>query len=83
MVRVVSLKPLTERILLVKPDPDLREIVMAELLSAKFKLPLAACNFEELKAEVRAGTIVITLPSKLERVSAALGKKECSDGPQD
>ena len=53
-----------ERILLVEPDAELREIVMAELLAAKLKLPVSACSLEDLKAELRPGTVVVTLPSK-------------------
>jgi DNA-binding transcriptional regulator YhcF (GntR family) len=83
LVRTANVKPITERILLVESDADLREIVMAELLAAKLNLPLAACGLEELQTELKAGrngqlspgTVVVTLPSKLERVSAAMGDK--------
>src|ERR1700723_2328263 len=73
MVRATGQKPKAERILLIDPEPELREIVLAELAAAKLNLPAAGCGFEELAAELRPGTVVVSMPSKSERVRAALG----------
>jgi len=76
LVRLVSVADRTrktDRILLVEPDPELREIVLAELLAAKLKLPLSACDLDQLENELRPGTVVAALPSKSERVRAAMG----------
>ena len=73
LVRTSGSKQLVERILLVEPDLELREIVLAELHAAKLKLPLTACDFEDLKTELDPGTVVVALPSKMQRVSEALG----------
>lgn len=73
MVRATGQKPKAERILLIEPEPELREIVLAELAAAKLNLPAAGCGFEELAAELRPGTVVVSMPSKSERVRAALG----------
>jgi len=79
LVRAVDAKPAAERILLAEPDPELREIVMVELLGAKLKLPVAACSLEELQAELkdelRHGTVVTVMPSKKDRVRAAMGEE--------
>jgi DNA-binding transcriptional regulator YhcF (GntR family) len=73
MVRATGQKPKAGRILLIEPEPELREIVLAELAAAKLNLPAAGCGFEELAAELRPGTVVVSMPSKSERVRAALG----------
>ena len=79
LVREANAKPVAEHILLVEPDPELREIVMAELLAAKLKLPLSSCNLEdfqvEFKASLSTGMVVVTLPSKLERVRSTMGER--------
>lgn len=75
MVLAADQKPKTARILLVEPEPELREIVLAELEAAKLKLPLTGCGFEELAAELRPGTVVVSMPSKSERVRVALGEQ--------
>ena len=55
-----------ERILLVEPDPELRQIVLAEL-SDSCKCPLSACDFDDCST-VPTGTLIVALPSKFERV---------------
>jgi DNA-binding transcriptional regulator YhcF (GntR family) len=55
-----------ERVLLVEPDPELRRIVLAELAEA-VSLPLEGCDFGEFAART-GGALVVTLPTKLERV---------------
>ena len=54
------------RILLVEPDPELRQIVLAELAES-CNCPVAACDFGEC-GTVSAGTLILALPSKFERV---------------
>jgi DNA-binding transcriptional regulator YhcF (GntR family) len=61
-----------ERILLVEPEPELREIVLAELRDANLGFALTACGFEELTEAATDGALVVALPSKVERVRAAL-----------
>jgi len=73
LVSAAENKLSAERILLVEPELELREIVLAELHAAKLQLPLAACALEELQGELRPGTVVVALPSKTERVRAAMG----------
>jgi DNA-binding transcriptional regulator YhcF (GntR family) len=62
----------TERILLVEPEPELREIVLAELRDANLAFALTACGFEELTEAAADGALVVALPSKVERVRALL-----------
>ena len=73
LVNAAESKCSAKQILLVEPEPELREIVLAELHAAKLQLPVAACTLEELQAELRPGTVVVALPSKTERVRAVLG----------
>jgi GntR family transcriptional regulator len=61
-------RPQPARILLVEPDPELRRIVLAELAEA-VQLPTEGCGFEEC-ADRLAGSLVVALPSKLERLQA-------------
>jgi hypothetical protein len=74
LVRAADRTRKTDRILLVEPEPELREIVLAELHAANLKLPLAGCGFEQLPAELCLGTVVVAMPSKSERVRAAMGE---------
>ena len=73
LVRAADRTGKTDRILLVEPEAELREIVVAELNSAKLKLPLHVCGFDEVQGELRPGTVVVAFPSKTERVRAAIG----------
>lgn len=60
------------RILLVEPDPELRRIVLAEIaegLRPGSECELVGCGFGEC-AERLSGSLVVVLPSKLERVKA-------------
>jgi DNA-binding transcriptional regulator YhcF (GntR family) len=63
-------RPSIERILLIEPDPELGAIVAAELAEA-VSLPIAIAGFEQLAAPP-ANSLVVTLPSKLDRVKAAM-----------
>jgi DNA-binding transcriptional regulator YhcF (GntR family) len=74
-VRAAGSKRPVERILLVEPESELCEIVLAELAAARLNLPLAACGFEELPSKLRPGTVVVALPSKTGRVHTAMGEE--------
>jgi len=63
-----------EKVTLVEPDKELRRIVLAEL-SAGLTVPMEGCDFGELRGNPDR-TLVVALPSKVERVSAeAVGFK--------
>lgn len=57
-----------ERILLVEPDPELRQIVLAELAES-CHCPATACDFGEC-GTVSSNTLLVALPSKFERVKS-------------
>ncbi len=61
-----------DHFLLVEPDKELREIVVAEMRAA-VALPVRSCGLEECRAEeTSAGAIAVSLPSKAAAVRQAL-----------
>ena len=57
-----------ERVLLVEPDAELRSIVVAEL-TAVMRIPVDGCALGECAGRL-SGSLVVCLPSKLDRVRA-------------
>jgi GntR family transcriptional regulator len=57
-----------DRVLLVEPDPELRQIVIAELRE-NCTLPISGCDFGQTTGTATT-TLIATLPSKLQRVTA-------------
>jgi GntR family transcriptional regulator len=69
-----------DRILLVEPDEELRRIVLAELVGLT-NVTVEACGFDKCDA-LLAGALVVTLPSKLERVRAQLAAQSSAAAVQ-
>lgn len=74
LVAVAAGKSVVQRLLLFEPEPELREIVLAELRDARLGLEIAGCDGEAIALE--PGTVVVAMPSKMERVRALLGQEE-------
>lgn len=71
MMQWAKLAP-PDRWLLLEPDPELRRIVLHEL-SAAVRLPVSGCGPEDCAAaDVRAGAMVLVLPSKAASVRKLL-----------
>jgi DNA-binding transcriptional regulator YhcF (GntR family) len=57
--------------LLIEPDEELRQIVVAELHAA-LKLPVQSCGFAEMRSLAAEGAVPVVLPSKAEAVRERL-----------
>jgi len=72
-VRAFSQRVQIDKILLVEPDPELRRIVIAEL-AEHVTLPIEGCGLDQIASTAPgtslAGALLVTLPSKLDRVKA-------------